>query len=521
MLSRRSYRVVWRVALIVGVLQGGYAAAFIARSSFVVEGQRYFCLCDDAMVSMRYAANWADGQGLVWNRGERVEGYTNFLWTAIMGLCHLLSLSPSHSCLLMQILGVLVLWGCLRGTVVLARACRLLPVSACCAVVLVGGFYNLILLTLAGMETGLLAGLVAHALAECVKVVRHRRGSIWAMIWFAPAALVRVDVLPLTLFAFVFLWLAARRGRLRIVAGLAVVVVVVLVHLVWRGYYYGEWLPNTFYLKLTGWPLAERLDPGFAQTLWTGATLGLPILLATAALLRPRRWHFLLLGIFAVSVLYQLGIGGDGAPSNRFVLPASLGLLVLAADGIHRATRALTRGKAPAIGAAVRTGLTAVALLAANAFHWDHWLLVSRPEGTSANQANLMYVRAVEKIAASDATVAVGWAGAFPYFSGRSCFDLLGKCDSHIARLPAHPEIQRSGHNKYDLAYTLTTYTPDILLHWTDTGEPEFRRQYRPLIVQVDGTDLVFCARRNDPKVVGGQPINWDTFQQIRERRGL
>src|SRR5574338_593639 len=67
-----------------------YSAGFIYRTSFVVDGERYFSLFDDAMVSMRYAKNFADGHGLVWNPGERVEGYTNPLWTLYMGLLHLL-----------------------------------------------------------------------------------------------------------------------------------------------------------------------------------------------------------------------------------------------------------------------------------------------------------------------------------------------------------------------------------------------------------------------------------------------
>ena len=42
-----------------------------------------FGLVDDAYISLRYAANWAGGRGLVFNPGERVEGYTNFLWVLI------------------------------------------------------------------------------------------------------------------------------------------------------------------------------------------------------------------------------------------------------------------------------------------------------------------------------------------------------------------------------------------------------------------------------------------------------
>ena len=37
-------------------------------------------LTDDAFISFRYARNLLEGNGLVFNPGERVEGYSNFLW---------------------------------------------------------------------------------------------------------------------------------------------------------------------------------------------------------------------------------------------------------------------------------------------------------------------------------------------------------------------------------------------------------------------------------------------------------
>lgn len=41
---------------------------------------------DDAYISFRYAQNLAEGRGLVFNPGERVEGYSNFLWTVLMSV---------------------------------------------------------------------------------------------------------------------------------------------------------------------------------------------------------------------------------------------------------------------------------------------------------------------------------------------------------------------------------------------------------------------------------------------------
>ncbi|HEY4160071.1 MAG TPA: hypothetical protein VGM29_18290, partial [Polyangiaceae bacterium] len=52
---------------------------------------------DDAATSMQYAKNLALGNGLVFNVGERVEGYSNFLWvlfqTPLYALSHAFALS--------------------------------------------------------------------------------------------------------------------------------------------------------------------------------------------------------------------------------------------------------------------------------------------------------------------------------------------------------------------------------------------------------------------------------------------
>src|SRR4029077_14214540 len=39
---------------------------------------------DDAYIAFRYGWNLMHGQGLVFNPGDHVEGYTSFLWTVFM-----------------------------------------------------------------------------------------------------------------------------------------------------------------------------------------------------------------------------------------------------------------------------------------------------------------------------------------------------------------------------------------------------------------------------------------------------
>jgi len=62
-------------AILALVLVAGLALAWQTKSLF-----------DDSFISFRYAENFLDGHGLVYNIGERVEGYTNFLWVMVLAL---------------------------------------------------------------------------------------------------------------------------------------------------------------------------------------------------------------------------------------------------------------------------------------------------------------------------------------------------------------------------------------------------------------------------------------------------
>ena len=80
-LAQKQYFLSVAGALVVSVL---WVPVIIATHSTIIAGERYWWLTDDAMISMRYARNLANGIGLVWNPGERIEGFTNFLWTIFM-----------------------------------------------------------------------------------------------------------------------------------------------------------------------------------------------------------------------------------------------------------------------------------------------------------------------------------------------------------------------------------------------------------------------------------------------------
>ena len=81
-------------------------------------------IVDDVYISFRYAKNLVDGHGLVFNPGERVEGYTNFLWVILSALSFLLSLAPET---IIRIIGMLCGLGTIAAIVHFSPADKCFP----------------------------------------------------------------------------------------------------------------------------------------------------------------------------------------------------------------------------------------------------------------------------------------------------------------------------------------------------------------------------------------------------------
>ena len=85
-----AWRAVWAL-IILSVL----AAGAVHHRSF---------LADDTLISLRYAERFLAGDGLTWNDGERVEGYSNLLWIL---LCTVPGVFGADLIAVSRILGVL------------------------------------------------------------------------------------------------------------------------------------------------------------------------------------------------------------------------------------------------------------------------------------------------------------------------------------------------------------------------------------------------------------------------------
>ncbi len=325
------------IALTIG-LYVLWAGVFIFKSSFVaIDGSRYFSLFDDAMISMRYAWNFSHGNGLVWNLGERVEGYTNFLMTLIMSAATFL-FNEKNAVLAVQVFGILtviaVVWHAwkLYRLVVENDSNPLLFVLFPVLLLL---YYPLSYWPLMGMETGLVTFFILLSFNTVIQFEEDNRNTqLFLSALFASLSyLVRPDagmiILPIMLFTLT----RKARWKQRILNGIKfglIFLILPFAHMVFRYLYYGEILPNTYFLKLTGLTTADRLKAGliFIYPFLT-STLPLWVFASLNTVLNFTRRKFMLFSAAVLYVFYQIWVGGDAWNYWRMVTPIVPMIMIL------------------------------------------------------------------------------------------------------------------------------------------------------------------------------------------------
>lgn len=481
--SRLRFEPALVLLLLLLAVWGGW---LIFRTSFLVDGQRVFCLFDDAMISMTYARNVLEGHGLSWARqGEPVEGFTHPLWLVPMVVSNLLPVELRFRSLPMQLLSLVLL----LATVLAVRRLVLswfsedgarhwIPAATATAFC-----YSLAYWSLMGMETALqalLAVAAVHLAIASVEGRRERHLELWLVC--AAAWLLRMDMLLLV--AAAQAWVLAhgglRRGRGRWLAGLGIFVAAALGYQLFRWVYFHDVLPNTYYLKMTGAPLAVRLLRGVI-CLGRFVRLHLPLLLAAgigaAPLLRRDRRYQLPLAVIVLYCAYTVWVGGDAwdldlpIRVNRyiaFVLPLLFvvlnGLLNRVLAGKGEMAGRLTAGAAAVLGVLLVNGLWPRGTDEA----WSLALGASRPPVVSSHQEVYGQLDKLNRVVKPGATVATAWAGIPAYFTDYRMVDILGYNDRFTARQPSrlaidedHLENFRPGHDKWDFVRLLTDVRPD------------------------------------------------------------
>lgn len=291
----------------------------------------YATSVDDAYISLRYAWNLVEGNGLVWNVGERVEGFSNPVFTLLCALPIAAGLDGLQGAKLIGLSGLaLTIVGVVGSAVELARPKRFEEALA----LVIGAGVLAVSLPGVTWATGGLEGTqyaACLALATWLLLREERVGGPPISALLAGLAAISRPEAPLLVLGFV-----AFRGYRAWKEGafpkrwLALFSIPTLGYLFFRLAYYGALLPNTTWRKVhRGWDFAV-----FWDYVGSWVTLEWPLLVAGIAGLVLLRWRGAFVAwMVGAQFLFLFGVGTDWMEGWRFVLPAIPGLAIGLAAG--------------------------------------------------------------------------------------------------------------------------------------------------------------------------------------------
>lgn len=439
---------------------------------------------DDAFITFRYVRQFVAGNGLVYNIGERVEGYSNFLWVML--------LSPAAALNVDLLLAARVLSIALSvGTLLLTYRLANTSPAPILAPIMLAAYAPFAAWTMGGLETALFAFLATLSIYAFIREEEREQGAASGLL-FGLLALARPEGILFFGLAIVFrllrIWTSnipaatpeghidqahaskharrhpSRQDVLRLIGFAALFIP----HFLWRLSYYGQPLPNTVYAKAMGLHPRAFMEGGYY--LFSGAValggLGFLIIPITLVALKRRTLrHDFLLACVAAYALFIFAGGGDWMPMQRFWVHVAPLLFALAHAGLMALAALIWPPRS--ILAGVGLALAQVAFLYLGALDARFVQGVGRAEATQG-PTMVDYLR--EQWRPGD-VLAVSDAGELAYVLPLEArvVDMFGLTDAHIAHLkPEFPSGlfgRGDGFGKWDVDYVLAQNPRFIQMH--------------------------------------------------------
>ena len=318
---------------------------------FLVVLLRTAWLCDDAYIVLRSVDNLLHGHGLRWNVAERVQTFTNPLWTLLLSSVILVTSEFYYTALF---LGIAVSIAAVLVSVRVART----PAMAALALACLAGSKSFVDFSTSGLENPLTHLLLGVFFVLYLRRDRTPRALFWLSLLAALAMVNRVDIALIYLPALGYAFWETRSRRT-----LASFVLGSLPFVLWEAFslvYYGFLVPNTAHAKLDhGIGAAEILVQGlhyFGSSVgWDPLTPAVVVVgCAIPIVMRARALLPIVAGVL-LYLVYVASIGGDFMAGRFFTAPMYVSVLLLSRFN-------LISGRLSAIAAFVAVfGLSALA----------------------------------------------------------------------------------------------------------------------------------------------------------------
>lgn len=403
---------------------------------------------DDVFITFRYVNNFLEGEGLVFNPGEQIEGYTNFLWVLLLSALGKLGIDYIRFAQYLSAFfgaGVLI--------IIYFIALRFMPskenykyLSAIIPSLLLAFNGGFVYWSISAMETSMFLFLIFAGLLSFLSGGDSGKKNFITPLLFLLASLTRPEGVYYYGVIILFdLFYNREKGKSvfhikrKKFIEIGIYAIPLIIYLLWKFYYYGNILPNTFYAK-TGFGIfyLQRGLRYIIQALsdhYYYIILILPLLFSFTKLWRNS--SFALFNILIIANIIQvLIVGGDVLPLNRFLLimlPVAFVLLSYTVNFVIERTKKWSH-------VALIIILLSVSYFAYETYNVEK-LKVGEWRSYELGLVQKMkeyaeFLNAVAEEEQRTPSVALSTIGALSYYSDSKVVDLIGLTDRYIAHNP-------------------------------------------------------------------------------------
>lgn len=417
-------------------------------------------IIDEAFISFRYARNWAEGHGPVFNQGERVEGYTNFLTVAVLalGFKFVPHFDPLY---FVKVIGVLSAIGQLILCVFLGfKIFKRAPWAGFLTAFFLACDGTFHFAAFNGLETQMFAFLVMAAVYFDLK---EGTAVSWKSTFFYFLCfLTRPD--GIVFFALSRFYKLAQGIKMSgkfpasfFITGI-VFTLAAMIYVFSKYLFYGSIVPNTFFAK-TGYTTSSRFLNGVFYILLFLRDHPVSFLLFLAFVplfLKSDEAKFLLF-MFSGFTVYLFYVGGDWLQGSRFfvpLLPTIYTLIVYGLVGFSETeggARRLTRAFAFVCFLSVVCG---------QIYATNKTVAYAMVKTEGYKRAHIPLAVYLKNALPPDATVALMDVGIVAHYTNMRIVDVMGLTDAYIAR---HSGGENFLKRTFPVAYIFNKH-PDVIV---------------------------------------------------------
>jgi len=442
---------------------------------------------DDAYISYRYGKNLMEGKGLVYNQGEYVEGYTNFLWTIITApFTQIRSIDVS---IFSSSLGLLLSMGNILLVALISRLFNGKLYGYLKYLILLPALFlalddSIAFWAIGGMEFPMYTLFILGIIYNYFKINENRKHQYYLILFLMLCTLSRPEgnmIVVITL-AHMFIFRKHindfRSVFLKIIGAYAVFCVV---YYGFKYLFYGQIIPNTFYAKGVT-DIKMNLVLG---TKYLALCVGTRVYIFVFILFIPFKMAFTdskqsyLLGFVVMYIIYIVAVGGDWMIANRFFVPIIPMLYILSVIGFLNVIKKIQeyyKSELKAVKIAnITSAVLAILLFVSTLSLLEYKQLIIKDNNARYELQWSMFGKWLKLNVDPNTVIAVGPAGKIPYYSELYTIDMWGLNNDYIAK--TNSKRLQAGHKKFDIDYVLSL-NPEYIIGYAGFSDEDIAPRY-------------------------------------------